>query len=1105
MANVANTADPTNLRPTPTNSIRGGMVTGMRSAFGTMRTDGMQAGLNEFRSTVASTNEALKTTTATRIAAGDAGRIGGGLGRAGLGAAASGAGAIGSGLAAMGPQMAIMGVMMGGMALWSRHKKDQAEEKASDEAFGQSSTTRSMDALNQSFGRATGTTMKMADAAERAATKLDKIRTPTSSADARTVTTADIADGRRGKASNAFGGNIAEVTSQINTMTAGPMSNDDLQAVKIDLLRSGHSPADVEKIIGGVDAGSGPMSQRDIKNTLNPISESARKGKFGGDQKQMLGRLTENANETWQRNRERYGDEYANNQRRKTFNTIMATATDPNDDHYHSAVVLNQLARNLNTELPKNAQFSTDAGDLRSGKGTSIPTSDVVRPNLQAGDIYTSLVTGDNKLRGGSTISRAADLRFADPDKGSMFDQLKPGSAKSINDAIKSLLDGSKKAGQSLADFSDEANSAAANLPQDTPEAQVLQAASQRAFYNDQQMQSSSGTALGMRIVHNLNAGNIVTDSPEREAQRQSDAQAAVDDINNVKSQMQQRLMAQMQYQIQSSRSRQDFQTQTERSEADFNKGRVRTLRDFAKSIRRQAEDAAHAMYDPYKRIGVEALWDSDSLIQNLKDQQKALDEQIGNLSKLRGLGLSNQTIQQLGLADSSHAQEAAELVNNLMNDPKAVATLNAQIKQRVKSSGVLNQDSGNVSSARQREDFQQQLTDQNVDFATAQSRANADFKKGMSRAAQDLHTAQLQMTGDFTKLQSAMDSMMHGETVDFTNLMSNTLDDAISLVQTKGLTMQQALTQALTETLTPTGAPASGYSATNLSGGTSGGGYGDVGVAVTKNTTAAGAGRNDPDARGTTTTKTTFVNPGTGTVYSGGTSGSGRTTDYRPTDQFMHDHPANPGYNRQIGHQMAARMGWGGPEEWNALLNLWNGESGWNQYSDNPSSSAYGIPQALPGDKMGAAGKDWRTNPATQIAWGLNYIKGRYHTPSEALSQWKNRSPHWYGDGSIFQSPKVIGVGERGPEAVIPLNNAGTDVLAKAMGRAMTNTQARTVATAGARTHISYNTMTHVTDNRVMIEKAELAPPNLDSLAEQLRAKQRSTNLTNTQTRRKS
>jgi hypothetical protein len=76
-------------------------------------------------------------------------------------------------------------------------------------------------------------------------------------------------------------------------------------------------------------------------------------------------------------------------------------------------------------------------------------------------------------------------------------------------------------------------------------------------------------------------------------------------------------------------------------------------------------------------------------------------------------------------------------------------------------------------------------------------------------------------------------------------------------------------------------------------------------------------------------------------------------------------------------------------------LVNLWNRESGWRHTADNPTSSAYGIPQALPGSKMASAGADWRTNPETQIKWGLKYIKHRYETPCGAWSAFKKKG--WY------------------------------------------------------------------------------------------------------------
>src|SRR5699024_5986204 len=51
--------------------------------------------------------------------------------------------------------------------------------------------------------------------------------------------------------------------------------------------------------------------------------------------------------------------------------------------------------------------------------------------------------------------------------------------------------------------------------------------------------------------------------------------------------------------------------------------------------------------------------------------------------------------------------------------------------------------------------------------------------------------------------------------------------------------------------------------------------------------------------------------------------------------------------------------------------------------------------PQSLPGDKMASHGDDWQTNPATQISWGLSYIKDRYGTPCAAWSH--SEAVGWY------------------------------------------------------------------------------------------------------------
>lgn len=89
----------------------------------------------------------------------------------------------------------------------------------------------------------------------------------------------------------------------------------------------------------------------------------------------------------------------------------------------------------------------------------------------------------------------------------------------------------------------------------------------------------------------------------------------------------------------------------------------------------------------------------------------------------------------------------------------------------------------------------------------------------------------------------------------------------------------------------------------------------------------------------------------------------------------------------------MAANYGWG-DDQFACLVSLWNRESGWRVNAAS-GSGAYGIPQALPGSKMASAGADWQTNPATQIAWGLGYIAGRY---GNACGAWgHSQSTGWY------------------------------------------------------------------------------------------------------------
>jgi hypothetical protein len=114
-----------------------------------------------------------------------------------------------------------------------------------------------------------------------------------------------------------------------------------------------------------------------------------------------------------------------------------------------------------------------------------------------------------------------------------------------------------------------------------------------------------------------------------------------------------------------------------------------------------------------------------------------------------------------------------------------------------------------------------------------------------------------------------------------------------------------------------------------------------------------------------------------------GGTGGSGKASArHRATA-------------RAIARRMMRRFRWSPRRQFTYLNRLWNRESGWNVFAENPYSAAYGIPQAVPGSKMSSAGPNWPSSARTQIRWGLRYIRSRYGSPRRAWAH--EESAGWY------------------------------------------------------------------------------------------------------------
>jgi hypothetical protein len=144
--------------------------------------------------------------------------------------------------------------------------------------------------------------------------------------------------------------------------------------------------------------------------------------------------------------------------------------------------------------------------------------------------------------------------------------------------------------------------------------------------------------------------------------------------------------------------------------------------------------------------------------------------------------------------------------------------------------------------------------------------------------------------------------------------------------------------------------------------------------------------------------------------IAGAGTSGSGELG-------------GDPAKNRQLGEEMFNESGI--PGSFNSLDSLWMKESGWDRFAENPSSGAYGIPQALPPTKLPAGGqKSGGSQAGPQIDWGLGYIQDRYGSTDKAWQH--SQAQGWYTNGGIALKDQVARVGDNGPEFFMPLRDDG-------------------------------------------------------------------------------
>jgi len=203
-------------------------------------------------------------------------------------------------------------------------------------------------------------------------------------------------------------------------------------------------------------------------------------------------------------------------------------------------------------------------------------------------------------------------------------------------------------------------------------------------------------------------------------------------------------------FQLQEGRAQEDFQKGQTRAGEDYNKNRTRMMQDYAKSMKRMTEDAAKQMYDPFKRMQVEMVMDAGQLVANLDEQAAAVEKQKKTLDKLRELGMTDDTIKALNLADASKAQQASRLLSDAEGNGALVGQMNDSVSRKNTAAGALVNDSGNVQTSRMAEDFAQQLARSEEDYNTSSARAQEDFTTSQARSREDFKTSMADTKADF-------------------------------------------------------------------------------------------------------------------------------------------------------------------------------------------------------------------------------------------------------------------------------------------------------------------------------------------------------------------
>ena len=215
---------------------------------------------------------------------------------------------------------------------------------------------------------------------------------------------------------------------------------------------------------------------------------------------------------------------------------------------------------------------------------------------------------------------------------------------------------------------------------------------------------------------------------------------------------------AQHAYDLQVRRSNDSFHRQQLYSEHDYYRQRLWNQEDFNTQMARSAEEAAKTVYNPWQRVYSQLTSGAANMRDNLSEQNDELSKQVANLKKAHQLGLSENTIRTLDLANPQNAQQLDALIQDMIANPAFVKEINAQTARRLALTKALTQNNDNSAYANAVADFRKQQRRNDTVFHESMSRAKTEFGIAMANMAEDHATAVKNAKEDMSKYNAIVE-----------------------------------------------------------------------------------------------------------------------------------------------------------------------------------------------------------------------------------------------------------------------------------------------------------------------------------------------------------